>query len=147
MDPGFLTIDKKHIEQQLTKVLKQYPEIIAVYLFGSYANDQMTSFSDIDIAILVDKLKNDKKKMLDFDFLVEADLIHNLPGYKFDVRNLNQAPVLVQGKIITEGRLLFTKDQRKLSEFEEYIILRYLDFRIDYNYLLQNQYQEIINGR
>mgnify|MGYP000011035284 CR=1 FL=1 len=142
-----MTIDKKHIEQKLTTILNQYPQIIATYLFGSYANDQMTPLSDIDIAVLTGQPENDKKKMLDFDFLVEADLIHHLPEYKFDVRNLNQAPVLIQGKIVTEGKLLFTKDQHKLSDFEEYVILRYLDFRIDYNYLLQNQYQESLNGR
>ena len=137
----------KNIEKDILHILKGHSQIIAAYLFGSYVKNNMTPLSDIDIAILINRHDSNKANNLNFEFQVESELLRQLPGYSFDVRNLNDAPILIQGKIITEGRLLLVKDQRNLSDFVEYVIPRYLDFKIDYNFLLNNQYQAHLNGR
>ena len=137
----------KNIEKEILYTLKGHSQIIAAYLFGSYARNNPIPLSDIDIAILTNSYDSNKATNLDFEFHVESELLRKLPEYSFDIRTLNDAPILIQGKIISEGQLLFTKDQRKLSEFEEYILPRYFDFKIDYNFLLNNQYQAHLNGR
>jgi len=125
----------------------KYSQIIAVYIFGSYVKEKMTPLSDIDLALVTETNEDKGKEILDFEFVIESEIIRHLPEYRFDVRTLNCAPILIQGKIITEGKLLLTKDQQKLSEFEEYILPRYFDFKIDYDFLLNNQYQAHLNGR
>lgn len=40
-------------------LLKQHFKFESIYLFGSYANDTFTPHSDIDVAIIVDKVKGD----------------------------------------------------------------------------------------
>ena len=137
----------KNIEKDILHIVKGHSQIIAAYLFGSYARGKPTPLSDIDIAILINRQDSNKANNLNFEFEVESELLRQLPEYSFDVRNLNDAPILIQGKIITEGRLLLVKDQRNLSDFVEYIIPRYLDFRIDYNFLQNKQYQAYLNGR
>jgi len=137
----------KNIEKEILYTLKGHSQIIAAYLFGSYARNNPIPLSDIDIAILINSYDSNKVTNIDFEFQVESELLRRLPEYSFDIRTLNDAPILIQGKIITEGRLLFTKDRRKLSDFVEYIIPRYLDFRIDYNFLQNKQYKAHLNGR
>lgn len=51
-------IVKKYAEQ-LKK--KKYP-FAAIYLFGSYAQDRAHKWSDIDVAVISDKLKKDVDK-------------------------------------------------------------------------------------
>jgi predicted nucleotidyltransferase len=58
-----LNIEAKKIVKKYTTKLKakKYP-ISAVYLFGSYATGKANQWSDIDVAIISDKLKKDWNK-------------------------------------------------------------------------------------
>jgi predicted nucleotidyltransferase len=53
-------IEVKKIAEKYVEKLKQekFP-FSAIYLFGSYVNGKPTKFSDIDIAVISDKLKKD----------------------------------------------------------------------------------------
>ena len=48
--------------KRLSKVFKKYPEIQAVYLFGSVASGNVHQESDIDLAIIPDTKKLRKQK-------------------------------------------------------------------------------------
>jgi len=53
---------EKIVKKYTTKLkAKKYP-ISAVYLFGSYATGKANKWSDIDVAIISDKLKKDWNK-------------------------------------------------------------------------------------
>ena len=51
---GFVTL--KQIKDAVLKVVKDFPNIYAVYLFGSYARGEQTTFSDVDLLIADDPM-------------------------------------------------------------------------------------------
>ena len=89
----------------------------------------------------------DRNKQLEFELDMEEQFSKLLPGEKLDIRVINNAPILVKGKIITEGKCLYTANEIKLSDFKENVILRYLDFKIDYDPMLEEYYRDQLNER
>ena len=55
----------------ISTVAEQNPDFVTAYLFGSYASDKEQPESDIDIAIIIDKLKDEEK----FDVQVQLILL------------------------------------------------------------------------
>lgn len=137
----------KHIEEKITVCLQNEPEIIAAYLYGSFAKNASTPLSDIDIAILTNKEFDNPKKKLDYELTIEQLVSDQIRGERIEVRVLNNAPIIAQGKIITEGTLLFSKNDKKTRDFEEYVIMHYLDFKIVYDAMLEKSYNNFIHGR
>jgi len=74
-------MDKKTddiIRQYITIVAKQTPGFVTAYLFGSFAKNNQRTESDIDIALIIDDLKDSEK----FDVQVQLMLLAS----KFDSR-------------------------------------------------------------
>lgn len=55
------------IERYINELRKRNIEVVAAYLFGSYAKGRATEWSDIDVAILTKKFIGDS---FDFKFLL-----------------------------------------------------------------------------
>jgi len=136
----------KHIEKKLTEFLANEPEIIAVYLYGSFAKSASTPLSDIDIAILTNKEFNNSTLWLDYALALEQKISEQIAGEKIEVRILNNAPIIIQGKIITEGKLLISNNDKKIRDFEENAIMHYLDFKVVYDDMLEKSYNQLINN-
>ena len=67
-------MDKKtnsSIKQFIQKINQQYKNLVTAYLFGSYAKNNQRIESDIDIALILDNLKNSDK----FDIQVQMMLL------------------------------------------------------------------------
>jgi len=142
-----MKVTKNQIKKIAAKVLGNYRHVAGAYLYGSYAKNTMTPLSDIDIAVLLDEdYKPESANKLDFELSVESEMIQQLPEYRIEVRILNKAPVLIQGQVIVEGILIYEKEKKKMLDFEEKVIIRYLDFKIDYDKLLNIKYKQEING-
>ena len=74
-------MDKKTdylVRQFITTVANQTPGFVTAYLFGSFAKNKQRPDSDIDIALIIDKLKDSDK----FDIQVQFMLLAS----KFDSR-------------------------------------------------------------
>lgn len=74
-------MDKKTdsiIQQYISAVAGQTPGFVTAYLFGSYAKNNQRPESDIDIALIIDNLKDSDK----FDIQVQLMLL----AAKFDSR-------------------------------------------------------------
>jgi len=68
------TMDKKTdriIRQYIASVANQTPGFVTAYLFGSFAKNSQTPESDIDIALIIDKLEDTDK----FDIQVQLMLL------------------------------------------------------------------------
>ncbi|SFQ20116.1 nucleotidyltransferase domain-containing protein [Caldicoprobacter faecalis] len=60
------------VVEKLPAVFEKDPQIVAAYIYGSYATGKTTDLSDIDIAVLLRK-KGDWKKQLELmDSIAEA---------------------------------------------------------------------------
>ena len=89
------------LEADAANVLAKYPVEIA-YLHGSVARGRVLPTSDVDIALVLTTLPPPYERvMLELDIraaLEDACRLSNI-----DIRTINHAPVLVQGRIVQEG--------------------------------------------
>ena len=134
------------ILKNIRKICEEQQEITALYLHGSFAAGNPTPLSDIDLAVLLDDSIH-QNRYLEKALSLEDLFCSQMPDHNFDVRIINHAPILVQGNIITDGRLLFCSDEEKLADFQERVILPYLDFKIDYDRLISEIYNRHIHDR
>lgn len=98
------------------------------YLFGSAATDRMTPFSDVDIALVVDSDVVPPAKRLKYELKIEDLVAEKCDLGRADVRVINEAPLVIKGKVVTEGILLYARDESRRIDFETTTRARYFDF-------------------
>jgi uncharacterized protein len=99
-----------------------------IILFGSQAQKRARSESDYDIAVLTD----DHNNIRDFDnyskilfFLREA---LNIPDYKIDLTNINEANPLLLHEIFSKNELIYG-NQNVFDEYRAFAFRTYIDAR------------------
>ncbi|MBS1250818.1 MAG: hypothetical protein MAG431_02414 [Chloroflexi bacterium] len=119
----------KRLGRCLPEILKNHP-VVSAYIYGSVAAGSMTSLSDVDIALVLDKnCKLDAYQRLMVELDIAADIEQYCVILDTDVRIINDAPVRVQGEVVTRGKLLYTRDEDARVEYEVYTRRRYFDFQ------------------
>jgi predicted nucleotidyltransferase len=121
------TIDlekRESIVRPIVAQLAQHPEILAVVLYGSFLNRER--FRDIDLALLVDERRLPSERFLDYE-LDRLEELSRLSKFPLDIRIVNRAPVLFR-YAVTQGRVLFCREERTWVEFRERTWKEYLDF-------------------
>ena len=113
----------------LIKKIKNYfktqKDVVAVYIFGSYAVGQERTFSDIDIAVLIDPEKTSKQKQLHSEYLAKLSRITRLD---VDLINMNTASEVLLKQIYIKGQCILIQDINKLSVFKMISYSRIADF-------------------
>ena len=110
----------------LPSVLARYP-VDAAYVYGSVARGTVTPFSDVDVALLLTTpLPPYERLKLELTIQGEIEAASGLSPV--DVRAINQAPLLVRGRIVQEGVLLYERDRVRRVAFEVATRKRYFDF-------------------
>jgi predicted nucleotidyltransferase len=106
----------------LPGIFKKYPDVQAVYLFGSVASGKANSQSDIDLAIVPrDSSLRDKK----LDIL--ADLTRN--GFNnVDIVFLDIRDIVVRFEAIRQNRLIYCAPNFDAGSFFSLTIRQYFDF-------------------
>jgi len=93
------------------------------YLFGSRAIGRHRPDSDADIAIMPDR---------PLDLLAEAGLADRLAQAlrvpAVDLVDLRRAPLVLRGRVLTDGRLLYSADEPGRVAFEVRTRGEYFDF-------------------
>lgn len=123
----------------LQKSLLAHEEILAVYLFGSYAEECARPKSDLDIAIL---LRPNFEPSLDYRLNLLEELSDSLP-YRLDLIILNQVPPLVQFQVLQKGRVLLDRDPSARAELVMHMLNRYYDTRRYYEFHFGHLIQKI----
>lgn len=101
-------------------------DVIAAYLFGSYASGVPGPRSDLDIALLLDE----RVKSRDYGVIklnIITGLMRLLSFNKVDLVVLNTAPPLLSHEVIKKGRLLFSRDEKTRLEYTVKATMHYLD--------------------
>jgi len=112
------------IKEKIVKiVLKYYPNVQAVYLFGSYGTEHEWADSDVDIALLLPH--EVRIKPLDPVLLKCKGELESLLEKDVDIVNVRKVSTVFQKEIIMTGRLLFCTDKYKVDEFEMYVLSFY----------------------
>jgi predicted nucleotidyltransferase len=106
----------------LKPVFKKYPEIQAVYLFGSQAEGRSNSESDLDLAVLSSSSELQNKKL---------DLLSDLSEVGFcnvDLIFLDTADMVLKYEVIRLNRLIYHTSNFKKGEYYSLILRQYFDF-------------------
>lgn len=119
-------LEQKVLDEIVEEVLDEFPdEVEMILLFGSQATGHAHRLSDIDIAV---KLKD--KEDYTQDLLDLLSLCDEIDGAKIDFTLVNVANMGLQYRIATQGKLLYTSDERNMGNFLEYVFIRYPDWKI-----------------
>lgn len=139
------TIELEKLLPRLKEISRQYPEVAAAYLFGSHAGGRPTPLSDIDIGIIMARELPDMES-----FRIEMSLAGELEKIfetdNIDLVVLNKAPLPIQYNA-TCGKLLFSNDEEKRSDFVEYARKYYIDCLPIYREYREELLKRIREGR
>lgn len=104
-------------------VLKHYPEVQAVYLFGTSGTENEWPDSDVDVALLFSPAKAAKTGSL-----LMSDLWHDLEKLlkkDVDLINLRLVNTVFQKEIISADRRIYCADEYAADEFEMLVLSYY----------------------
>lgn len=97
-------------------VLAHYPNVQAIYLFGSFMSDDEWPDSDVDLALLLPPVEAKQQRQLAVsDCALE---LARILGKEVDLLNARMVSTVFQKEIVTKGRLLYCADRYAVDEFE-----------------------------
>jgi predicted nucleotidyltransferase len=108
-------MDTEEIVARLKEFAQARSDIIAVYLYGSYANGTARSTSDIDVAVLFSPSVPDALKAeLELDTMLSS-----LPGLaKVEVAALNRVSLRLRAEVLQTGLRVYCRDEEARAAFE-----------------------------
>lgn len=118
--------DNSIFNGKLKTIFNKY-NLIAVYLFGSRVDGTVHEDSDYDFGILFKTLPV-PSKIPEITMEIENEL-SQLLNSEVDIVVLNTAALEKRFFIINKGRLLFSGDDDKRTDFEDITIRDYLDYK------------------
>jgi predicted nucleotidyltransferase len=131
--PG-LRVDLEETLERLRHLFQRRGVALA-YLFGSYVHEKVRATSDIDIAVLLDR---SKEGLYSSYRELMLGVREALGTERFDLLLLNDAPPALQFEIISQGQLIYSRDEQVLNAFEMNVIRRFQDTA--YLRAVQNDY-------
>jgi hypothetical protein len=141
LNDGFIM--NNNLIEKLTAYFNTKSEIIAVYLFGSYAKGKEHHSSDIDIGLLFDTrdpvlLKKEVDTvMLDLSRILRKD-IHPV------ILNLAGEELLRQ--VFLKGKCILVRDSKKLAHYKMTAFSRIVDFAYYKNRMQTGLVRNIMGG-
>lgn len=113
---------KKQDLKLLAKVFKNYPDIQAVYLFGSVVSGNIHQESDIDLAIIADTKKLRKRKLA-----ILTDLARE--GFSnVDLVFIGNEDIVLQYEAIRQNIVVYETPSFDRGSTYSRIVRQYLDF-------------------
>ena len=104
-------------------VLHFYPEVEAIYLFGSYLTPDQQQDSDVDLAVL---FSHEKAGQLKNTAMSDCrDALENVLKRTVDLVNLRKVNTVFQNEIVQQGRTIYQQNERVVDEFEMQVMSSY----------------------
>jgi predicted nucleotidyltransferase len=117
---------KEKLHEIAPMIFGETPVLFA-YLYGSYAKGLPHPFSDLDVGIFVEGL--DIKACLNLELSLSLRIDENLGHIvQSEVRVLNHLPLIVKGRILADGELIYSRAEDRRIEFETQVRKAYFDF-------------------
>src|SRR3989339_297444 len=118
------TINPKQTLQTIIQtILHCYPDVVAIYCFGSFGTIHENKESDIDLAILP------SKKINPLERYQLAQKISYLVKREVDLIDLLSAKTFIQFQVVHTGNRIYCADPEKTNFFEDRIFLDYLEMQ------------------
>jgi predicted nucleotidyltransferase len=104
----------------IKNIKKFYPDVQAIYIFGSFGTEFEKKESDVDIAVLLPHQQAKDAGFLSFSECKES--LENFFGKTVDLINLRQVSTVLQKEIILADRQIFCSESEKF-EVEKFEML------------------------
>ena len=127
---------KLYQKKIIAEYCREHEEIVASYLFGSYAVEKQNPQSDVDIAILL------ATGCTDFDLIDCIVSLEHLLQVSVDVVILNRAGEVLKFQVRLNGVLLYERDENVRKEFE----VKSRKYYEDFLYLHENYSRKVLYG-
>jgi len=113
------------LEEKLKSYFENKEEVIAVYLFGSYAVGKEQTFSDVDLGILFDEMDKDLSFKRRTDYLIELGRL-----LRKDIHPviLNSASEELLRQIFSNGKCILINDAKKLAAHKMVMLVKIAEF-------------------
>jgi len=127
---GHHNIFMKTYSLQLNTDLMKCNKVLVAVLFGSSIIGAKHPGSDIDIGVVFER----NSERLHDPVGVYGELYNQFAplarkNQKLDIVYLDEAPVSLRFKAITEGDLIYIKDARAFCDYKERVMREYFDFK------------------
>ena len=109
-------------QRQLRSALEE-AGVVAAYLFGSRAAGTQRPASDADVAVLMGRRPGLLERARLADLLAQALQVPDV-----DLVVLDEATLELRGRVLQEGRLIFSSDESRRVAFEVRTRSEYFDF-------------------
>ena len=119
------------VKKKLLGYFKNHKEILFAYIFGSQITKKTNKFSDIDIAIFIDKIKI-KDDLYRYGYQAETltDIMNLLGTNKVDLVILNDVKPLLKHRVIYFGELIYSINEKERINFQVDTINKYMDYKM-----------------
>ena len=118
----------KFSDKKLKEIAENYG-LIEVYLFGSKITGFEREGSDLDVAVrFEDGLPAIAQRGKVYGDIF-ADLSSIFQGEKIDLSFIEEAPLHLQFKIVSEGEMIYSKEKNQSLNFLEKIVNQYRDYK------------------
>lgn len=118
---------KPETKEKLARIFKKHSVVFA-YLFGSQAKGTAGSLSDIDIAVYFDD-EIDANEHFDLKLKVLDEITDLYRTDEVDLVVLNDSPPLLSHRILKEGILIFSDNDKARLAYDVKAMLKYLDWK------------------
>lgn len=112
----------------LVDTLQKCADVIALFFFGSLATGKLRPLSDLDMAIFLNNHMS-RDKIFKRELELIGIISEKLGTDEFDLIILNTAPWRFAHQIFKSGKKIFVQDQKKLADFHEEVVKKYIDFK------------------
>jgi len=112
---------------ELAELFAAEPVDVA-YLFGSMARGDTGPLSDVDVALLL-RTGVSREAAFKLRLRMMTALGRAFDADEIDVVVLNDAPLLLQHRVLRDGKVLFCRDELRRVRYEARAISEYLDFQ------------------
>lgn len=114
-------------KNKIINYFSKRPEIAAVYLYGSRARGDAKRSSDIDLAVLT----TDKSRYtgLNSPQILFTQELSEILNKKVEVQDLKTVRIDFAQRVLTEGKLLVSNNEKLRIKFEESVFRRYFDLK------------------
>jgi hypothetical protein len=118
--------DLDEILAQVHPCLAAKPQVLFSYVFGSAARGEARPDSDVDIAVYLDT-ETVQADAGSFRTSLLTELLMCLHRNDVDLVILNQAPVVLQHRVLRDGVLILSRDEPGRVAFTVDTLRRYVD--------------------